>query len=307
MAGRNYIPPESLKPRPDSSRSRRPLIESPPSRHQIIDDRTAVDREIQSLLADNQRLATTHVALKQELNVALQDLRYFSTAAGKIKAEKDAEVREVFEKAIKMENEVRLIDELSGELVVVKTDVQKLITERKELNERLDKVHGEFAKDRAKAVQFSVLKSEIEAMQKEIQRGRAAVEFEKKVYACNIEQSQAMEKSKTSMTLEIEKLKAELADKEKKALAVAAAAATNTPGTTYAAGFTNHNLGYGGNSYPVPYAVHQVQGGVNPQYGPVPVTNGVYGMQRVMVNHPHNVPGPVPHVPYNMQHPNAHG
>lgn len=172
MAGRNYTSSDALKYRQDS-RSHRPLRESPP-RHHLVDDRIAVHhREIQSLLVDNQRLAATHVALKQELSLALQDLRHFSSAASNVKAERDAEVREVYEKAVKMEAEVRLVDELSAELVQVRGDVQKLSSERKELNEKLDQVHGDLAKERSKAHQIPLIKAEIEAMHKELQRGRS--------------------------------------------------------------------------------------------------------------------------------------
>ncbi|KAI3819493.1 hypothetical protein L1987_13332 [Smallanthus sonchifolius] len=293
MAGKNYLSPDDLKPRKDSH-SRRALIESPP-RHRLVDDRTAVHhREIQSLLVDNQRLAATHVALKQELSVALQDVRHLSAAAGKIKAERAAKVSQVFEKAVKLEAEVRLIDELRADMVQVRGDVQKLNSENKEFSEKLDKILRDLTKERSKGHQFSTIKAEIEAMHNEIQRGRAAVEYEKKVYAANIEQSQTMEKSRISMAREIVKLQVDLANANKKAMAAAAAAAatTNTPG--YGAGFGNHE-------YPSPYASYQVHG-VDPHYGHGPMPQGPYDMQHHMVNHPYP-PGPVPHGPY----PNAHG
>lgn len=52
---------------------------------------------------------------------------------------------------------------------------------------------------------------------------RAAVEYEKKMQAQNLEQSQIMEKHVVSMAHEIEKLQAELADAENRARAAAAA------------------------------------------------------------------------------------
>lgn len=53
---------------------------------------------------------------------------------------------------------------------------------------------------------------------------RAAVEYEKKTRASNLEHKQAMEKSMVSMAHTIEKLHAELANAEKRARAAAAAA-----------------------------------------------------------------------------------
>ncbi|PWA64142.1 hypothetical protein CTI12_AA347900 [Artemisia annua] len=207
MSNRNYIPPESLNPPPHH----------PPSDLQTI----------QTLLSDNQRLAATHVALKQELTIALQDLRHFSTVASTIKSERDGEIREVYEKAVRMESEVRLVDEMSGELEIVNGDVGKLCLERKELNEKFEEVSRELAGLGAKKEQVSAVRVEIDALRKEVQKGRAAVEYEKKVYASNIEQGKAMEKMMISLSQEMERLKAELAEADKRANAAAAAAATN--------------------------------------------------------------------------------
>lgn len=54
---------------------------------------------------------------------------------------------------------------------------------------------------------------------------RAAIDYEKKMHASNLEYNQAMEKHKITMTAEIESLHAELANAEKRARAAAAAAA----------------------------------------------------------------------------------
>lgn len=61
---------------------------------------------------------------------------------------------------------------------------------------------------------------------------RAAIEFEKKTQASNLEQGQAMERNLISMAREIEKLRAELANAEKRARASAAAAVAATPGNS---------------------------------------------------------------------------
>lgn len=59
---------------------------------------------------------------------------------------------------------------------------------------------------------------------------RAAVEYEKKMHANNLELGQVMEENMVSMAREIEKLHAELANAEKRARAAAAAAAAASPG-----------------------------------------------------------------------------
>ncbi|KAK3019333.1 hypothetical protein RJ639_003864 [Escallonia herrerae] len=113
---------------------------------------------------------------------------------------------------------------------------------------------------------------------------RAAIEYEKKTQASNLEQSQAMDKSMVSMAREIEKLRAELANAEKRARAAAAAAAAATPSPGYAAGYGNTEMSYGGKPYPDPYSLHQLRGGADAgsQYGPG--ANGPYDMQRPQIH-----------------------
>ncbi|NP_001405858.1 protein FLX-like 1 [Oryza sativa Japonica Group] len=97
-------------------------------------------------------------------------------------------------------------------------------------------------------------------MRREIQKGRAAVEFEKKAHADNLEQSKAMEKNMIAVASEIEKLRGDLANAEKRATAVTATAPVANPGfpTTY------------GNSeatYPAPAAYGNSETTYAPTYG----------------------------------------
>lgn len=71
----------------------------PPHAHPaaIIEERLgAQHQDIQMLLVDNQRLAATHVALKQEVAAAQQQLHEMSRAVGGAQAERDGQLREVY-------------------------------------------------------------------------------------------------------------------------------------------------------------------------------------------------------------------
>lgn len=139
----------------------------------IIDDREAAqEREIETLVLDNHRLAAAHVALKQDLSAVQQELRLLSSTAATIKAERDAEVREVYDKARQKESDVRIVDELSAEMARVRTDIQNLIADRKELTAKLQGMEGDLVKVGSELQQFPIIKDEIEAMHKEVQRGR---------------------------------------------------------------------------------------------------------------------------------------
>ncbi|XP_057488083.1 protein FLX-like 1 [Actinidia eriantha] len=295
MAGRNYLPPNALKlrelpltraPHPaliDDPRVVHRVPVHPPPAAALAEERIAAQhREIQSLLIDNQRLAATHVTLKQELSAAQQELRHLSVAAATVKAEKGAQVRAVHERSLKMEAEVRSIDTLSAELAHVRTDIQKLTASRQELTVKLKAIDDDLVRTRSESKQLPAIKADIETMHQEIQRGRAAIEYEKKAHASNVEQGLAMEESMISMAREIEKLRAELANAEKRARAAAAAAAAATPsGAGYTAGYGNHEMGYGVNLYGDPYAMHQVQGIADAaQYDSATASHGPYDIQQ---------------------------
>ncbi|KAI3526309.1 hypothetical protein L1887_05557 [Cichorium endivia] len=208
-------------------------MDSSPPAHYVTGNRsTAVQHpEMQSILIDNQRLVTLHEFLKVELSASQNDLHHLSFVGEKVKAERDAEVREVYDRAVKMEAEVRSIDESNAELAKVLGDLQKLRREKIELDEKLNKLRGDVEKVSLEYHHISRMKAEIENMQKEIQRGREAIEHEKRVHVSNIEQSQEMDKCRLFMAREIEKLQVEVNDAVKRARAAAAVEAVLIPGS----------------------------------------------------------------------------
>lgn len=184
MAGRSHQPnalkrreaPSSRSPSDDRRSHHRLSSVAGSSRvhHAVLlEDRiSAQHREIQTLLSDNQRLAATHVALKQELAAAEQELRHLSATAAKVKAERDAEVREVYEKSLEMDAEVRAMDAMMAELVQVRADVQKLSTVKQELTAELQAIRDNLNKASSGSQQLPSIKAEIDRMHHEIQRGR---------------------------------------------------------------------------------------------------------------------------------------
>ncbi|XP_073154635.1 protein FLX-like 1 [Henckelia pumila] len=236
----------------------------------LLEERLAAQsREIQTLLHDNQRLAVTHVALKQELISAEQDVRHLSATATSVKAERDGQVREVYNRSLRLEEEARSVDGIPAELDRVRADIQELRAERKEFSEKLRDIDEDLAKTHSELMELPALRAEIEALYKEIQRGRAAIEYERKMRAKNYQLSEIMERHMISMTREAEKLRSELANAERRATAsatVAMAMAAATPGPAYAAQYGNLEAGYGDNSRSDPNAVHQSSVAANPSF-----------------------------------------
>ncbi|XP_060966616.1 protein FLC EXPRESSOR isoform X1 [Cannabis sativa] len=236
MAGRQYLSaPDAITLREASHSRAKPTIADARLLHRVaqpssaaLEDRIAIQhREIQSLLVDNQRLAATHVALKQELSATQQDLRVLSAAAASTKAEKDAQVRDVYERSLSMEAEARKVEDVAAELAQVRLDVQTLSASRKELVVQLQAVEDDLAKARLDSKPVLAVKADIEGVNREIQRGRDAIEQEKKTRVHNSKHRQIMEKHMASMASEIEKLQIELANAERRARASVAATVAN--------------------------------------------------------------------------------
>lgn len=143
------------------------------SSSQALEDRVAIQhREIQSLLLENQRFAATHVALKQELALSQQELRSASATTVNAKAELDAQVREVYERSLKLDAEVRAIDAMSAELAQVRVEVQKLGSSREELTAQLQAIEDDLARASSESKQVAEIKAEIDTLHQEIQKGR---------------------------------------------------------------------------------------------------------------------------------------
>ncbi|XP_010521973.1 PREDICTED: protein FLC EXPRESSOR isoform X2 [Tarenaya hassleriana] len=224
------------------------LIGSDPTRIRssvLLEDRIEIQqREIQSLLADNQRIAVAHVALKEELAAAKLELERLLQTAAKVKAERDAKVREVYQSSLKIEAEARVVGVLGVELDQVRADVQKLAAGRDELAAELATIDGELTKVKSDSERAAEIKGDIETLREEIRKGREAMELEKKTRASNLHHKRVMEKTFGLLNSEIIKLREELASLRNKAKGAAIEAPS--PNQGFAASSGNQDVIYGG-------------------------------------------------------------
>ncbi|CAA6671995.1 unnamed protein product [Spirodela intermedia] len=202
-----------------------PRLGGPPLRPlhpAVIEEQLAAQhQEIQGLLIDNQRLAATHVALKQELAAAQHELRRVAHAVGAMHANNDSQLREMYEKSMKLESELRVAEAMKAELMQVRGDIQKLNSVRQELTEQVQVLSQDVTRATADLQQTPLLKAEVENMKQEVQRVRP----------CDGENLIAMAR-------EVEKLRAEVANRN----------------------YLNPSLAYGGNPYSAAYAMNRASG-----------------------------------------------
>ncbi|KQK16076.1 hypothetical protein BRADI_1g26600v3 [Brachypodium distachyon] len=231
----------------------------PPASHVVaaLEERIGAEiDEAHALLGQNQRLAATHVALVQEVSVVRHELRRTARAIGAAQQEADLRIREVYERLMKMEAELRVADEMRAELAHVRMDIQQLGATRQELMGQIQGYTQDLARSAVDLQQVAAVKAETQELRHETQHLRSGIELEKKGYAESYEQGQEMQKKLVSVASEVEKLRAEVVNAEKRSRA-----AVSASNQGYAGSYGNPNANYPANPYNAGYNMNQYGAG----------------------------------------------
>lgn len=234
--------------------------------------------EAHALLGQNQRLSATHVALVQEVSAVRHELGHTARAIGAAQQEGDLRIREVYERLMKMEAELRAVEEMRAELAHVRMDIQQLGAARQELMGQIQGYTQDLARSAVELQQVAAVKAETQELRHETQHLRSSIELEKKGYAESYEQGQEMQKKLVSVASEVEKLRAEVANAEKRSRV-----AVSAGNQGYAGSYGNPNANYAANPYNVGYSMNQVNAtDSGSQYGAGGAHSswGAYDMQR---------------------------
>ncbi|MCL7026945.1 hypothetical protein MKW94_011804 [Papaver nudicaule] len=176
---------------------------------EIMEQKLATQHgEMQRLATENQRLAATHVSLRQELAAAQQELQRLQS----VKNEKEHHIRGLVDKIGKMEVDLQAAEPVKLELQKARAEAQSLIASRQELISKVQQLTQDLQRTHLEVQQIPALTSELDGIRQEYHRCRATYDYEKKLYNDHLELLQAMEKNYLSMAREVEKLKADLAN-----------------------------------------------------------------------------------------------
>lgn len=126
--------------------------------------------EIQSLLSENQRLAATHVALRQELASAQQEMARLTAMLTGVQSEKEAQIRSLIEKSAKLESELRSTENVRQDLVQARADCQKLHLHSQDLTQQVRTTTQELQRARTDVQQIPILRGEMDNIRAELQR-----------------------------------------------------------------------------------------------------------------------------------------
>lgn len=128
--------------------------------------------EIQRLLTENQRLAATHVALRQELAAAQQEMQRLQQMLAGLQSEKERQISMLVDKTNKQEAELRATETIKTDVLQLRTENQKLHALRADLVQQVQQLTAELQRSRSEGQQAQSLRTEVDGMRQEVQRAR---------------------------------------------------------------------------------------------------------------------------------------
>ncbi|XP_006652417.1 protein FLX-like 2 [Oryza brachyantha] len=271
---------------PGSSLSGRQPLDHTATTLEILEKKLAAQTaEAEKLIRENQRLATSHVVLRQDIVDTEKEMQMIRAHLSDVQTETDMQMRNLAERMRLMEADIQAGDAVKTDLHHVHMEAKRLIAERQMLSVEIDKVTKEINKLSGDGKKLPELLAELDGLRKEHQGLRSAFEYEKNTNIKQVEQMRTMEINLMTMTKEADKLRADVANAEKRAQAAqsvaaqagaahvtasqpGAAQATAVPAATnpYANAFTSHASAYQqGATQPGVYQQGTTQAGVYQQ------------------------------------------
>ncbi|KAK4415126.1 protein FLX-like 4 [Sesamum alatum] len=177
------------------------------------------EAEIDQLARDNHQLASTHLALRQDLEAAQREAEKLREHIRSIQTEADIQIRILLEKISKLEADIGAGDSVKKELQEVHAEARSLVTARQELTAKIKKATKELENNRSDVKKIPEMHAELDCLRQEHQRLRKTFEYEKGLNIEKVEQMKLLEKDLIGMAEEVERLRAEVSNAEKRASA----------------------------------------------------------------------------------------
>lgn len=177
MAGRNRIRREAFDSRrgypPEGPVLRGHLPRPMPPHPALLEEELEIQRsDIRRLLGENRRLVEDQIIMQQDLGTAKEDLRRMSIALADIHAEHEVHSRDLIERGLKLEADLRAAEPLRSEVQQLRAEVQRLNHVRQDLSSQAQTLTKDFAKLRADNQQIPSLTAELDGVHQELFRAR---------------------------------------------------------------------------------------------------------------------------------------
>ncbi|RLN06937.1 hypothetical protein C2845_PM11G06740 [Panicum miliaceum] len=192
--------------------------------------------EVEKLIGENQRLATSHEVLRQDIVDTEKEMQLIRTHLCEVQTETDLQIRDLLERIRLMEADIQSGDAVKKELHQVHMEAKRLIAERQMLTLEIENANKEIQKLSASGDNKSLPEflAELDGLRKEHHNLRSQFEFEKNTNVKQVEQMRTMEMNLITMTKQAEKLRADVANAERRAQASAYRGYSGYPVAGYA-------------------------------------------------------------------------
>lgn len=172
MAGRNRMPrhPDSFRGAHEDPRSlpHRMPMPLPPHPAALEEELELQYRDIQTLLAENRHVIDDNVMLQRDLTSVKDEIHRLNQVIPKMHADKEAQRRELIERGMKLEAELRSAEPLRVEVVQLRADAQKLSVQNKELSSQAQTMTKDINRLQTENKQVAAMKSDIDKMHKDL-------------------------------------------------------------------------------------------------------------------------------------------
>jgi len=186
MASRHRVHREPLNARrgypPEGPYARVPPMPRPPPpippHPAVLEEELEFQHaEMRRLVADNRRLIDDRMALQRDLGAAKEELHRMNLAIGDIRAEHEAHSRELVEKGMKMEADLRANEPLKNEVMQLRSEVKKLNNLKQELTGKVQTLTQDVARLQADNQQIPMMRAEIDGLHQELMRARCVPQW----------------------------------------------------------------------------------------------------------------------------------
>lgn len=174
MSGRNHGHREAMNerrgyPLPPQG----PFIRGPPLPHPPMPPHPALlEEELEMQHAEIRRLLEDRMAFQRDLAATKEELHRMNLAIADIHAEKEVHTRELTEKRMKLESDLRATKPLKNEAIQLRGEVQKLNNVNKDLEAKVETLTQDLMRLQADNQQIPMLRAELDGLHQELMRAR---------------------------------------------------------------------------------------------------------------------------------------
>lgn len=176
MAGRNRTR-ESFDHRrvypPEGPVVRVPLARPVPPHPALLEEELEIQHvELRRLLGENRRLFEDRIALERELTAAKEEVRRMNLTIADIHTEQELQSRELVERGMKLEADLRATEPLKSEAAQLRAEVKRLSTIKQDLSGKVHSLSQELTKLQGDNRHIPVLRTKIDGLHQELSHAR---------------------------------------------------------------------------------------------------------------------------------------